>query len=132
MNVAVTGDLRHPAAFDAGESDAVICGGVVSIFTVTVALPPPELVTFTTWEPLARPPGVNAPRYGSGGAPSSDTSNDSPAAPVTVISGVAENQPDAGVVGDSVTTGAGGGGGVGAKPGPLFDAHDTLPAPSTA
>src|SRR6185436_5942314 len=82
VNVAVTAELRHPAAFDAGDNDAVICGGVVSTFSVTVAVPPPEPVTFTTWDPLARPPGVNAPRYGRGGAPSIDTSNDSSGAPL--------------------------------------------------
>ena len=52
-------------------------------------------------------------------------------APVTVIVGGDVNQPDGGAAGEKAITGAGGGGGVGENPGPLFDAHATLPAPST-
>ena len=59
------------------------------------------------------------------------TVNDAAPAPDTVICGAVVNHPDGGTTGATVMVGPGGGGGVGTKPGPLFDAHDTLPAPST-
>ena len=129
--MAVTAELFHPAALAVGDSADVICGGVVSMRTATEAVLPSEPVTSITCDPLASPPGTNGPRYASDGPPSIEMRNVVEGAPETVICGGAENQPDAGATGDSVTVGAGGGGGVGAKPGPLFAAHETLPAPST-
>ncbi len=52
--------------------------------------------------------------------------------PPTVIVGGTVNHPDVGASGVSVTVGEAGGGGTGAKPGPLLEAVPTLPAPSTA
>ena len=74
VNVAVTGELFQFAAFDVGATATVICGGVVSIFRVTVALPPSDPVTSITWVPLVRPAGVKGARYVSLGPPSIEMS----------------------------------------------------------